>query len=440
MGRLSLGGLIFLTTFPPLPLYSTLIVLCGFSFGLLQGFIISYVAALSGAIVVFLLSRSLLKGWMVELLNKSGGLKRVSGTGKGRGSKKGKANMRGRQVVRAIERRPKLLFLVRLAPYPYNLMNTLLASSPTLTLQTYTVCTALALPKLLVHCALGTSIKNFAAYNGAGKVQQTPVGTDAGNEVNGTVNAPPILGADSPDDASASHTAETIKHVFGFLGIFLCVGIFLYLFSVARKAVDEELDDEGPGEYDLVLSDDDYDDDETGDGREEAEESDLDHDDLNIARGSSESAKDDVSRAPVSFRGAKAVSLDRVNSSSDSTLVDGLVRPVCNNTDMSALARVNQKFSPGADGTTPNYMAPRPYDDGGNPYFYGNRANRHFESQVSLADSIVEMEKHAVEMEDEQPPLFRQQQPEFVSSYTEESAYANEGHPAAARRHWGETK
>jgi uncharacterized membrane protein YdjX (TVP38/TMEM64 family) len=76
-GRLFLGSLIFLTTFPPLPLYSTLIILCGFSFGLVQGFIISYVAALSGAIVVFLLSRSLLKNWMVELLNKSGGMKRV---------------------------------------------------------------------------------------------------------------------------------------------------------------------------------------------------------------------------------------------------------------------------------------------------------------------------------------------------------------------------
>jgi uncharacterized membrane protein YdjX (TVP38/TMEM64 family) len=77
-GRLTLGSLIFLTTFPPIPLYSTLIILCGFSFGLLQGFIISYCAALLGAIVVFLLSRSFLKGWMVNLLNKSGGLKRVS--------------------------------------------------------------------------------------------------------------------------------------------------------------------------------------------------------------------------------------------------------------------------------------------------------------------------------------------------------------------------
>ena len=210
-GKVMLGSLIFLTTFPPLPLYSTLIMLCGFTFGLWQGFIISYIAALSGAIVVFTLSRSLLREWMVGLLNKSGGLKKV---------------------VRAIEKQPKLLFLVRLAPYPYNLMNTLLASSPTLTLRTYVTCTALALPKLLIHTGLGTSIKNFAAYNGAGEAQ-------------------------SKEDAQASQTAEHVKKWAGLIGAGLCFGIMIYLLSVARRAVDE-LDDEGADGYydDDVLYDD----------------------------------------------------------------------------------------------------------------------------------------------------------------------------------------
>ncbi|KAI3489893.1 hypothetical protein L1887_45986 [Cichorium endivia] len=208
-GKLMLGSLIFLTTFPPLPLYSTLIMLCGFTFGLWQGFIISYVAALSGAIVVFVLSRSLLREWMVGLLNKSGGLKKV---------------------VRAIEKQPKLLFLVRLAPYPYNLMNTLLASSPTLTMRTYVTCTALALPKLLIHTGLGTSIKNFAAYNGAAE-------------------------GVSKEEAAASQTAENVKKWAGLVGIGLCIGIMVYLLSVARRAVDE-LDDEADDAYDDVLLDD----------------------------------------------------------------------------------------------------------------------------------------------------------------------------------------
>lgn len=222
MGRMVLGSLIFLTTFPPLPLYSTLIVLCGFSFGLWQGFVISYIAALSGAIVVYLLSKSLLRGWMTNLLEKSGGLKKV---------------------VRAIEKRPKLLFLIRLAPYPYNLMNTLLASSPTLTFKTYVTCTALALPKLLVHCGLGTSIKNFAAYHGAAD------GPEVGG--NSTTNAtdPGVPGATPP--STSSHTAETVKKAAGLIGVGLCIGIFLYLFSVARRAVDEELDDSSD-EYDAL--------------------------------------------------------------------------------------------------------------------------------------------------------------------------------------------
>lgn len=209
-GKVMLGSLIFLTTFPPLPLYSTLIMLCGFTFGLWQGFIISYIAALSGAIVVFVLSRSLLREWMVGLLNKSGGLKKV---------------------VRAIEKQPKLLFLVRLAPYPYNLMNTLLASSPTLTMRTYVTCTALALPKLLIHTGLGTSIKNFAAYNGAAEGQ-------------------------SREDAEASQTAENVKKWAGLIGAGLCFGIMIYLLSVARRAVDD-LDDEDEDGYDDELYDDD---------------------------------------------------------------------------------------------------------------------------------------------------------------------------------------
>lgn len=86
---------IFITTFPPLPLYSTLIILSGYSFGLLEGFIISYTAALSGAVVVYCCSKIWLKDGMEELLNKSQGLKKV---------------------VRAIERRPRLLWLIRLSP------------------------------------------------------------------------------------------------------------------------------------------------------------------------------------------------------------------------------------------------------------------------------------------------------------------------------------
>lgn len=209
-GKFALGALIFLTTFPPLPLYSTLIILGGFTFGLWQGFIIAYGSALLGAIAVFTLSRTLLRSKMERLFQKSGGLKKV---------------------IRAIEKQPRLLFLIRLAPYPYNLMNTLLASSSTLTLKTYTICTALALPKLLVHCGIGTSIKDFADYKAGG------------NGASG----------DAQDDGQAA-TAERAKSIFGIVGIVLCIGIFLHLLSVARRAVDQ-LDDEDAAYEELDVTD-----------------------------------------------------------------------------------------------------------------------------------------------------------------------------------------
>jgi hypothetical protein len=53
------------------------------------------------------------------------------------------------RVIHAIECRPSLLFLIRLAPYPYNVMNTLLASSRTLSLKVYVGVTGVSLFKLM---------------------------------------------------------------------------------------------------------------------------------------------------------------------------------------------------------------------------------------------------------------------------------------------------
>ncbi|KZT38976.1 hypothetical protein SISSUDRAFT_1046302 [Sistotremastrum suecicum HHB10207 ss-3] len=186
---------IFLTTFPPLPLYSTFIVLSGYTFGARIGFVISYGAALTGAITVFVLSRLLLRSYITSVLNRTLWIKRV---------------------VRAIEKRPKLLFLIRVAPYPYNVMNALLAASPTLTFQTYTLCTALSLVKLIVHTTIGSTIHDFAAHS-----------TNRANDDNNDVD----------DDRG-------LGRAWAIVGISLCVGIFVYLTIVARRAVDEELEED----------------------------------------------------------------------------------------------------------------------------------------------------------------------------------------------------
>ncbi|KAI0080761.1 hypothetical protein K474DRAFT_1571389, partial [Panus rudis PR-1116 ss-1] len=187
-GRAVIFALIFLTTIPPLPLYSTLIILSGYTFGPLTGAVISYFASLAGALFVFVVSRTFFRECISRWLSCTITMKRV---------------------VRAIEKRPKLLFLIRLAPYPFNVMNCLLAASPTLTLRTYTICTALSLFKLYIHTSIGGSIHSFAEYHAS--------------------------------TAEDEERQNMLGRIYGIGGIALCVAIFIYLSWLARKAVDEEL-------------------------------------------------------------------------------------------------------------------------------------------------------------------------------------------------------
>jgi uncharacterized membrane protein YdjX (TVP38/TMEM64 family) len=205
--------LIFITTFPPLPLYSTLIVLSGYTFGAWAGAVLSYWAALTGAFVVFMLSRYLFRGLITRWLSNATSVKRV---------------------VRAIEKRPQLLFLIRLAPYPYNVMNCLLGASPTLTLRTYLVCTALSLFKVIIHTTLGSSIHSFARYHVQPKLPPQDAITDG----------KPSL---SPSDGDASLEEENPFGLYAKVtGIVLAVGVFIYISVVARKAISDELSgDEG---------------------------------------------------------------------------------------------------------------------------------------------------------------------------------------------------
>ncbi|OJA20883.1 hypothetical protein AZE42_00887 [Rhizopogon vesiculosus] len=182
--------LIFITTFPPLPLYSTLITLSGYTYGPWIGAAISYCAALSGAVVVFWLSRTFLREPIARWLTSTRALGRA---------------------VRAVERRPQLLFFVRLAPYPYNVLNALLAATPTLTMRTYVICTGLSLFKVIVHTSIGAGIRSFSAKK-EGDLQE------------------------EEDD--------TWSRVWTIAGIILCIALFIYLSWVARRAVDDELDDD----------------------------------------------------------------------------------------------------------------------------------------------------------------------------------------------------
>ncbi|KAF7797513.1 hypothetical protein EIP86_008713 [Pleurotus ostreatoroseus] len=203
VGYATIFLLIFLTTIPPLPLYSTLIVLSGYTFGAWRGLVLSYLASLAGALLVFLTSRLFLRAHIASFLSHTRALQRV---------------------VRALERRPALLFLVRLAPYPFNVMNCLLAAAPGLSLRTYAACTGLSLFKLIIHTTLGASVRSFAAYH-------AQPGTHSEGE-----------GANDEENALAHWSTAA--------GIVLCVVLFVYLSFVARRAVDEELGDDAGADAD----------------------------------------------------------------------------------------------------------------------------------------------------------------------------------------------
>ena len=173
----------------PLPLYSTLIILAGYTYGSITGFIISYFSSLVGAFVVFVIFRhSIPTSVTASILPPS--LKRV---------------------VRAIEKRPSVFFLIRVAPYPYNVLNAVLGSSSTMGVTRYMLTTAASLVKVIVHTTIGSEIRSFKDFHSS-----------------------------QPESEEWGW-----GQIWTMCGIALCVALFVYLSIVARRAVDE-LED-GPG-------------------------------------------------------------------------------------------------------------------------------------------------------------------------------------------------
>ncbi|WVQ81420.1 hypothetical protein IAT38_003544 [Cryptococcus sp. DSM 104549] len=229
-GHLTFFLLILLTTIPPLPLYSTLIVLAGYTFGVWEGFVISYLASLVGAVGVFVVSRRVLKDVIVKCLSSS---------------------PTSISILSILPKQPHLLLLIRVAPYPYNLLNVILASSPTLSLRTYTGCTAISLCKLVLHTWIGSGIHDLSASYGRshGSVGVAPSDGDSedaypggttGDAVKGQwppfTHHHPTHGAHSAS-ADGSDNSEDIRTVSTWAGIVLCVALFFYLTHIAKKAV-----------------------------------------------------------------------------------------------------------------------------------------------------------------------------------------------------------
>jgi hypothetical protein len=131
------------------------------------------------------------------------------------------------------------------APLVYGRTEWNVCRSPLLSWQTYTLCTALSLFKLIIHTSIGSTIHSFSHH-----YLKTPTGGNAttpgvpGNGTAPTNGTAPATGA-GDDEGGALGTVSTV------VGIALCIALLVYLSVVARRAVDDELGEDAPaGEAD----------------------------------------------------------------------------------------------------------------------------------------------------------------------------------------------
>lgn len=131
----------FLVSFPPMIGYSTCVTIAGFVYGMNGWFIVS-TATVIGSTCSFLVSRTVLKGFVARLTANDKRFAALSLTLKHDGM--------------------KLLIMIRLCPLPYSLSNGAISTIPTVTWQNFMLATAVVSPKLLLHVFVGSQLSAIA--------------------------------------------------------------------------------------------------------------------------------------------------------------------------------------------------------------------------------------------------------------------------------------
>ncbi|CAG8564147.1 8502_t:CDS:2 [Ambispora gerdemannii] len=140
-GYLMLTSLIIVTCFPPLPGYSSLIMLSGFIYGFPLGFAPALCGALIGSMTCFGLFRSMCKNYTDKLVGQ---------------------DRRFAALAVAIHHEGfKIIFLIRLSPFPITYSNAFFASIRSVSLWKFTLATILTMPKLLIHVFIGSRLANL---------------------------------------------------------------------------------------------------------------------------------------------------------------------------------------------------------------------------------------------------------------------------------------
>ncbi|KAI7871268.1 snare associated Golgi protein-domain-containing protein, partial [Spinellus fusiger] len=193
-GYLLIAGLIFLSAFPPMIGYGTYQTLSGYTFGFARGYPISYISALLGAITCFLISRIWLKERVQRIMKNYPNLE---------------------AVVKAVEKRGfKLFVLIRLSPYPFNLLNVMFAAT-NISFTHFALGTALTLTKIGLHIYIGANLTSFAKH---------------------------VLGEED-EITDEERKADIVRYIAAIIGSVLAFGVMSYVYVVAKRAV-KEVNDE----------------------------------------------------------------------------------------------------------------------------------------------------------------------------------------------------
>ncbi|KAG9317565.1 hypothetical protein JVU11DRAFT_1772 [Chiua virens] len=141
-GSFILMAAIVLISFPPFIGHTTLLNLCGFTYGM-QGFIPAAISTVGGSALVFILLRSLLNDR----------LRRWAAT-----------NEKWRALEAVIHAKGlPLIILIRISPFPpWVYSNTLFASIGSVSLSQFTFATLFVLPRVLLYVFVGSRIANLS--------------------------------------------------------------------------------------------------------------------------------------------------------------------------------------------------------------------------------------------------------------------------------------
>ncbi|KAI3659528.1 hypothetical protein MP638_003348 [Amoeboaphelidium occidentale] len=184
------GILISCTCFPPIIGYSFLLVLSGYIFGVILGFFVNYVFALIGSCLCFYLARKV--GTNVsssesgvnsnkdittcteqtrpsdafDSSSEAGSVDTRDPENQVENYREDELKKMSRVLTAHFKAHParlsRLLFLIKLAPYPNNIMNVLLAQIPAIPSWEFYKTTAIALPKVFIHAWLGSTLNQLS--------------------------------------------------------------------------------------------------------------------------------------------------------------------------------------------------------------------------------------------------------------------------------------